>query len=125
MMFDYNYPTPAPTCNCGSREPEEQKSPFIGGPVYWCKNCGNSYIVSDFKFEIEYPFTVTRLDEDFYDKVELALRRSKAVLQDIVTKAPGYDWNADPDNLTLMIGYTHEVIDAALKKLPKELWWTI
>lgn len=109
------------TCNCDNREPAEQKSPFIGSPVYWCKNCGNSYIVCDFKYNIEYPFQVFKIDEEFYDKVELALRRSKVVLQEIVAKAPGYDWNADPDNLTLMIGYTHEVIDSALDKLPKDL----
>lgn len=41
-----------------------------------------------------------------------ALRKFNDVLSTVSHKAPGYDWNSDPENLTLLIGEAFRLVQS-------------
>jgi hypothetical protein len=52
--------------------------------------------------------------EALQEKKDAALKLAKDSMSVVLATAPGYDWNADPANLTLQTGNMFAAIDAAL-----------
>jgi len=54
-------------------------------------------------------------DARIFARAAGALRKLEAALSTVMQKAPGYDWNADPESLTLLAGEAFALVQSNTK----------